>query len=294
MSRLIELEKYSQRDGLGELGGVFLENGNTEEIQRRVNPYELKFDNLGRPDFAFEMETELGRAEYKGMESMWELARSGYPYVFWLSPPGGRSVYTEGRLVVGKVIKNSKEVELECRGIPVLGTAERMVEAAFELLDKGGIIVDGIRKAEDLREQAIGINLPANGQDLWGFCEEVFGMKEVWEVIRRGDDIKRKKEVMGMVGEAMEEIKVRFGKVDMENSVVAGAMLERMMAGWGYQIVGGNHGGTNTAAMQGAFGFVFNEGKITKILANGERSSYCEKCQCWYKGDKCPYCSGNN
>jgi hypothetical protein len=288
MANLIELEK--QKD-LGELGGTFLENLKTEEIQKRVNPYELKFDERGQPNFKYETKTEMGQAEYAGMRSMWELASDGYQYVFWLSPLGGRSIYTEGRLVVGKVIKNGEETEMECRGIPLLESAEKMLGMANGILDRGGTVTDGIRKPEDLREQAIGINL--NG-DLWQFCEEIFGMNRVWEAIRLGEDVKRKAEVVGMVKRAMGEVEVRFGaKIGQRESIMAGAMLEGIMARWGYAIVGGNHGGTNTAMMTGAFNNIFNEGKLTKITATGEKLSYCDRCSCWYKGDKCPYCSGD-
>jgi len=288
-SRLIELDR--QQD-LEEIGGTFVENAACVPPEERINPYRLNFDVAGIPRFPFEVETVMGKAEYNGMKSIWELAKDGYQYVFWLSPPGGKSVYTEGRMVVGKVINNDN-VEIECRGIVVLESAEKMMEMANELLDRGGMVVDGIRNPEDLREQAIGMNL-ADGGDLWDFCEEVFGMEKVWKAIRQGDDIKRKTEIVAKAEEAVEKVRTTYGEIDSRNSVMAGAMFEGIMARWGYQIVGGNHGGTNMGAMNGAFGFVFNEGKITRISANGERQSYCEGCRQWYSGNKCPYCNRNN
>jgi len=278
MGRLIELEKSD----LAELGGVLLENRRTVRVEERINPYQLAFDQKGEPNFPYEKESELGMAEYRGMRSMWELARDGCKYVFWLSPPGGRSVYTEGRLVVGKVVN---EREIECRGIPILETAERMLEMANR------ISKNEIREAEDLREQAIGVNFDGN---LWDFCEKIFGMGEVWEAIKRGEDVVRKAEVVAVAAEAKELVMRRFGKVDAVNSILAGAMFERIMAGRGYQIVGGNHGGTNTGLLGGAFNFMFNEGRTTKITANGERLSWCEFCHQWYRGEHCPYCSRNN
>jgi hypothetical protein len=289
--RLIELERYDHQDPTGELPGTIIENG-VGEVQKRINPYSLEYDFKGEPKFPYEAKTVVGKAEYEGMKSIWELAKDGYQYVFWLSPPGGRSVYTEGRLVVGKVIKNDGEISLECRGIPVLESAEKMMKTANDLLDKGGTTIDGIRNSEDLRSQAIGINL--ENKDLWDFCEEIFGMKEVWETIRRGEDLKNKIEITDKTELAKKIVRVNLGEINSGNSIVAGAMFEGIMARWGYKIAGGNHGGTNLDALGGAFGYLYNEGKLTRISASGEKISYCEKCHCWYKGDKCPYCADKN
>lgn len=287
--RLIELDR--QKD-VFELGRVFLENG-TGDLKTRVVPYGLRFRRNGEPDFAYETKTVLGRMEYEGMMSMYELAKMGFSHVFWISPPGGPANYPEGRLVVGKVVKTDNEVEFECRGVPILDSEDKLLEEVSELIKNGGVnLVGGLGSVEDLRSRAIGINL--DDEQLWDFCKHIFGMGEVWDVIKRGEDVVRASEVIGVAGEVLVDIRRRFGVVTPKNSLQAGIMFEQVMAVRGWSISGGNHGGTNMSVLNGQMG-VFDkvyvgENKI-RIDSMGNVQHYCKNCGCWYSGDKCPFCS---
>jgi len=285
MSRLIELDR--QRGD--EVAKSVVENLDGE-LQDRVVPYGLKFLENREPVFPYEKESVLGEAEYEGMMSIFRLGQN-HDYIFWFSPPRGRSGYTEGRLVVGRVISRENGLELECRGIPVLEEADRMLEMARDLYIEGGVSESFVNRAEDLREEAIGVNLD-EGVDLWDFCEEVLGMREVWQVVREGKDVEMTERVTRVTEEVKMGVERSLGGISSSNSVRAGAMFESMMADRGYRIVGGNHGGLNSAILGGGiFNSVFNEGKRTRISAEGKKLTYCESCKHWYSGDKCPYCS---
>jgi hypothetical protein len=266
MSRLIELEK--QFKNIPEIAGTFLENNKTDEIEDRINPYFLKFDKNDEPNFKYEKETELGKAEYKGLKNISNLVKLGYKYVFWLSPEGGRSIYDQGRIAVG-VVKDKENAELECRGVPILVTADEMGKIAKKITDYGGKSIDKIEKPEDLREQAIGINLK-NDEDLWKFCESVFGMKRVWETIIKGDDIRKKEELIEVVDDVLIQVRGCYGNFNSKNSIESGAFFEREMKIRGYEMVGGNHGDLNSS-----FDKLFSNSEISVKPEIRDGKRYC-------------------
>lgn len=285
MERLITNIK---RQGINELGGVFLENKKDKEAER-INPYVLKFKANGEPDFAYEKESVLGKMEYEGMKSMQELALRGKKYLIWMSPPGGISSYTEGRVVVGKVLEADGEVKIECRGIPLLRSRDDLQEMALKWMENGGVSMDEIKTVEDIRQESIGINLE-NDDEFWDKCQQIFGVPEVWDYIRTGKDIVNKKNTEAAVIDVMKEIQIR-GNVKNE-----GLFFEMMMKSRGFEIVGGNHGGTNMDIFGGrqqigVFSTLFNQSELMfrAEYKNGKRvcpcgetiaegSSRCSKC----------------
>jgi hypothetical protein len=187
------------------------------------------------------------------------------------------------------VIGRKNGLELECRGIPLLKNSHEILVMARDLYVKGGVSGAFVNGAEDLREEAIGINLEER-IDLWDFCEETFGMGEIWQVVREGKDV----EMTERVTRVTEEVKARVGKslggINISNSVRAGAMFERMMADRGYRIVGGNHGGLNSVVLGGGVFSWLDQSRQIKIDSMGNIQTYCEACGKYYSGDKCPYC----
>lgn len=270
--RLITLEK--QHCDLKELAGVFLENG-VDEIEKRINPYQLNFDNEGKPEFECENESELGKAEYEGMKSIWKLAREKYKYIFWLSPSGGRSEYEDGRVVVGIVVDNQK-IKINCRGIPIFVEPDELLMMANKIIELGGNSVNRIEEVEDLREQALGVNLDFGCQDeFWDFCGSIFGMDKVWNEIKNGNDITRKEEIELLVDEALSDIRFRFGEFNENNSIYTGALLERMMEFRGYQIEGGNHGGLNSDLLGSSFDKLYSNSEIMVKAEIRDGKRYC-------------------
>lgn len=270
MPRLIELDK--QKD-IAEIAGTFLENNKTDELENRINPYKLEFDINGEPGFVCEKESELGKAEYLGMKSVYNLARANYGYVFWLSPEGGRSIYDQGRISVG-IVKDKDKAELECRGIPILVSADELYEMAKKIIDYGGKSIDKIEKPEDLREQAIGINL-RNDEELWRFCESIFGMKKVWETIIKGDDLVKKKELVRVAESALIKTRFYFGEFDSDNSIESGAFFEKEMQVRGYEMVGGNHGDLNSNLLDTGFNKLFKNSEISVKPEIRDGKKYC-------------------
>jgi len=270
------------RQGPEELALVYRENLIDKEAER-ISPYILEFDENGEPDFEYEKDTLLGQMEYSGFRSMYELANSRAKYMIWLSPPGGISGYTEGRVVVGKVLKRGRSTEIECRGIPILK-------------DRGGFrkIADnlgaGDLEVEELRKWAIGVNAE-NDDDFWDKCQKVFGVEEVWNYIREGKDVRNKKETEVVVRQVMKEIEVRG--VRQENQ---GLMFEMMMKVRGFEIMGGNHGGTNMDMFGGTRRLSAFRGLFTKseIAIKGERVDGKTVCPCGEVlkegATRCPKC----
>jgi len=273
--RLITLE--TQFENPGELGRLLLEN-RVGPVKERVVPYDLVFDRDGNPvDFKVGRDTEIKRLEDNGMRTMYKLAKMGYSHVFWLSPPEGPANYLEGRLVVAIVKKAGEETILECRGIPIIESYQTVWEKACQLINMGGVVMSGgLRNVEDLRQQAIGINL--KDELPWDFCELVFGMNEVWEVIRQEKDLESTKRVVGVVGKVLSEIERRFGVVNQYNSIQAGIVFEHMMARSGWSIAGGNHGSTNIGlSATSSFNTLFSKsvGVIRPVEINGKRVCPC-------------------
>jgi len=289
--RFLVLEGYEKVDP--QLVGVFLEEG-VKGPEDRVNPYEFKFVD-GEPDFFCEKKTVLGAAEYQGLIKFRELAERGFKYVAWLSPPGGRSRYKEGRLVVAEAVevRSDGEVEFYCRGIPLPECEPReLLLKGWRLIELGGETLGELETAEDLREVPIGINWKG---DIWDLMEEVFGMEKVWEVIKQGKDVARKRRVEVDCKEVWNEMVIsRGGRI--HDWIVLGAEFERKMEERGFAVMaGGAHGMSNMALLSSrglgtAFNFVYGE-KTVKIDSKGDRLTWCELCGRWYKGKVCPFCS---
>jgi hypothetical protein len=202
------------------------------------------------------------------MKNVWNLAKTGYKYIFWLSPEGGRSNYDQGRICIG-IVKNNEQVELECRGIPVLVTANELLEMGNRIIKHSGENLMHINEPEDLREKAIGINLKSD-EELWKLCEFVFGMKKVWQAIIRGDDIKKKEELIDVINTVLPKVRSIYKSFNPENSIESGAFFEREMKIRGYEMVGGNHGDLNTS-----FDKLFSSSEISvqPEIRNGKK--YC-------------------
>lgn len=225
-------------------GAVYLENGPGLPPERVV-PFELEIKG-GRVDFEFDEAMEFARAEREGMKNMFELAKDGYDVIFWFSPPGGE--YKEGRVVVARPVeKEGDDIRLECRGLVVLKSRQEMMDDFECILRKGGVTMDGVSEIEDMRSQPVGVIL-GKGGDWVSFGQEVLGMEEVWQVIRRGEDVRNKETISRHFGQVWQEVKRRGGDE---------RMLELLMMDLGYRLNAmGNHGGSSlvTGGMRSGLG----------------------------------------
>jgi hypothetical protein len=248
-----------------EIAGAFLENKKTEDIRERVNP----FDMVG---VRINPEAPFAKEEEEATRNFLKLAES-FPLVIWFSPPGG--VYTEGRINIGRVIKNDNgEMKIKGKGIAVKWSGEKMLEVAKRVIERGGVPMDEFFDVEGLRKQPIGINLE---EKKWiKKCMELMPeLATVWEHINNGGDQRAKEEII----ETVERILKKTGL----NNIA----FEREMAKEGHEIVGGNHGGTHL----GEAGIIItrnDDGTFTYRLGNIDGMSLCPKCGCYYSGDVCP------
>lgn len=294
--RALKPEAYDDETAaVEEITRIAIENRKGAEWER-ISPYILRFNRDGEPDFAYEKESVLGMAEYEGMKNMRELAKNGNRYLIWISPPYGRSGYTEGRVVVGVVKKHEEEVEIECRGVPLLADRQRIGEMAKRWQEVGFEPMDEIGEVEDLREQALGGNL-GNDADFWEWCEVVFGMEKVWEMVQTGEDLKMKKEVEIAVREEWRGVVARGMRLvsTREESVYWGRQIEMGLKRRGLEMVGGNHGGLNSAVgggIRSAFGELY--ARVPSIGEKSDKLKECPKCHNFYmkKKGKCPACGG--
>jgi len=299
----LELDKYRVLDAAAEseVAGVFAENRDTEQLELRVNPYFLEFDCLGEPKLAADRSTRLGEMEYQGTKNIYKLGLK-HDRVVWLSPPGGISSYEEGRMVVAKVIGREGGMRLECRGIPLRMSREEIEKSARILLEFGEMHGEW-ESVEDLRTEAIGVDFYTD--DDWYLClEDAVGMRGVWEAIRQGSDVVRKRELVEAVKEVWQMVRPRT--VGREEAVMVGAAFEVEMARRGFGIMaGGDHGASNLSLLTRMTGRVDIVGGKTGIFSQIYRLSevvaeklesggkyYCSACGVEVAGgaNSCPKC----
>jgi hypothetical protein len=295
MSQRRLVESRSSND---ELAAAFVENRGGVETHKRITPYLLRFKSNGEPDFPYERETVIGAAEYEGMQNMRALAVDGHNFVVWASPEGGRSDYNDGNRLVVAVVKSRYEgVTMECRGI-VLNeeTPDQLLKMVRGLQGKGAVAMDEIRNPEDLREQAVALNVK-NESELWDQLEEVFGHMDIWDVIRKDRDKLNKKMVEEMIARFRNSPESEIAK--KSGDIWWGAQLEYFMARNGYQIMGGNHGVTNRSLLEkrtSAFNKLFKASVLVSEESLNHNLKRCEKCgDCFIKSKKqCPSCFPKN
>jgi hypothetical protein len=251
-----------------EIAGAFLENKETDDIRKRVNP----FDMVG---VRINSEAPFAKAEEEATKNFLELAKN-YPLVIWFSPPGG--VYTEGRINIGRVVENDRgKTRINGKGIAVKWSAEKMLTVAERILDKEGTVMDEFFDVEGMRRQPIGID--TRGINWIDKCEELMPeLNLIWDYIRIGGDERAKKELTEIVSRVLQ-------KTGYDN-----VAFEREMANQGQIITGGNHGGTYTGGERGTGIIIMRtvDGQITYRMGGTEGMTQCPKCGCWYSGEICP------
>ena len=264
-------------DKLPLVGGVFQENGTGEEWER-ISPYKMRVSENG-PNFAVDVSTELGVLEYRALMRIRDLAIRGYKYIVWLSPAGGKSDYTDSRMVVAIVHDTTdEEIEFNCRGIVLKTDGQDLLKPAGMLLVDGGESVDDINTVEDLRTNPIGFNLK-RGIDWTAYLQMFFGRDNVWREIRSGGDVRRQKRIETELVDVYRRITTGVSNF---NVIGLGTMIEAEMARRGFAVAGGNHGSTYSeisgrSVFTTSFNtlFAYSAGTINVIESNGKRVCPC-------------------
>ncbi|MBI2465469.1 hypothetical protein HYV64_04990 [Candidatus Shapirobacteria bacterium] len=289
VKRLVE-----SRSPNDELAAAFVENRKAE-LKDRIVPYMLRFKANGEPDFPCDKNSVLGRAENEGMQNMRRLAMMGHNYVVWASPELGRSVYKDGsRVVVAIVTGRFQEVTMECRGIVLKNESpEELLEMVRKLQEKGAVVMDEIRNLEDLREQALAVDVKSEGE-LWDMMEKAFGNSEIWEEIRNSKDQLTKHLAEEMIARFRNSPESEVAK--RGGDIWWGAQLEMFMARNGFQIMGGNHGVSNTSLLgtMSPFNSLFSMAPVVSSESLDSRLERCNGCGNFFikKKKQCPKCKG--
>ena len=256
MSRYyIEFEKWnnlSHEEKIRQATLAYREERLGVDLAQMVSPYEFVRFRDGSFNYQPDPEAQFAKEESQAAENIFELVKEGASIVFWFSPPGGN--YPDGRLIVAVPDKNENgEIHLNCRGMPLHWTPEKMRQMAEKLVDEGGMIMDSLQTPESLRSQPVGVKVEGEWTD---FCEKTLGMKKLWDYIRWEKDLAEVGDLEKVVEKAYLEAR--------GNS----AAFERIMYGWGYRLNPlGNHGGSHMG-LGGGFGMNMLEDLLGMGLGN--------------------------
>ena len=228
---------------------------------------------------------EFGQQEIDGMNHMFELAENELNTIFWISPSGG--FYVDARLVVARASRNDNgELVLDCRSIVVKKTPEQLMQIAIKMVGlENGQMKSWIDDSEGLRSQPIGFCLKDN--EWIDFGKRMFGIDEVWDAIKKGEDIKQREQIEEKVRQVRNRV-VGLGYTGRK--LTQAFEFEMVREGYVLNAVG-NHGGSSISPNRRfeVFDKVYNSSGV-KVDSQGEVWHCCKACGCWYKGDRCPMC----
>jgi hypothetical protein len=266
------------RSDLEDIYRVFIEEGTSQDITRRVNdsqPYSEGRINLDNWEY-----NRHAEAEKQATMNIFTLGKMGYNLVIWISPDDGGDVYKEGRLNIEFPTFGAKEWSLYGKHMPLFWDRDESVELAKRLLKSGGISLKEIENTEDLRCQPIGFKM--NNIDEWiDKCRELVPeFEKVWQFIENGGDLENQEKIKKDVVKAM---------------ILANGdnyYFESLMIQMGNGInADGSHGSSYGGGEKGIVISVNADGTISYRLGSTEGLNFCEKCGCYYSGEKCPLCS---
>jgi hypothetical protein len=241
------------------VAGAFLEEGNTRDVKRRINPADPYLESRIRKDSWNYNEHSL--AEKEATINAFELAKSGDNFIIWISPEDGK-IYREGRLNIYLPVNKNGEWQLLGRGMPLGWSQQESLGLAERLLTNGGGTMDPIYDTEGVRRQPIGFKIEKQ-EDWIGFCKELMPeFMEFWDFIKKGGDVENKRRMERDVMTAMLTAK--------GNNYV----FERTMAGMGNLINQlGGHGSSWSGQENDVYQFkvlmVDGQATVDKVRKNG-------------------------
>lgn len=278
-----EVSRYRQPEGLNlgalaeDLAGWTKEAGVGPDVDR-VNPFRLQVEGnkvinpaLSDKDVAlgYVDGSKLEKKEKKaGLEIRECLLNKPLGTIsIWISPPGGLSEYSEGRMVVGvNSTKNGLRV-MESYGISNHFSAKDCLKIARDLSNLSDQNYE-LKNPEDIRDKVFLVSEYQG--NVWEFLQKVIPLQKVWESIEKGEANRAKEEALEDAWEAARKIENILGQAETRYDFLrAGALLEDFMAERGRQVVGSSCGMTNNEAIDN-----FETGLFTHVemTADGEVS----------------------
>lgn len=277
----IENKKFYdvRKNSLSEIAGAFLEEGTVKDLKKRINISDLYPESrVSKDNWEYNDHSEKER---EATLNVFDLGRKGCNLVVWISPDDGGKVYKEGRLNIEFPVFDTEEWSIYGRHVPLVCNREESFRLARRLIENSGVTVEPIVDSESVRRQPIGFKIEETN-DWVKECRRLMPeFMEIWEFIENGEDVENKVKMEKDVKVAMEE-------ADGDNY-----LFEILMARMGNQInAEGGHGSSwnNSSNGIGMIMSVGSNGEISYRLGKTEGLTHCEKCDCWYSGDKCPLC----
>lgn len=268
-----------KENSLGEIAGAFLEEGVRQNLNERINVSDLYPESkIEKDNWEY---NEHSEEEREATTNVFGLGRKGFNLVIWISPDDGGKVYKEGRLNIEFPVFGQNEWAIYGRHVPLLCDMNDSFELAKRLLENGGVSMESIDDIESVRRQPIGFNLE-EVDDWIKECRRLMPeFNEIWDFMERGGDIENKIKME-------KDVRIAMEKANGDNY-----LFESIMARMGNEInAEGGHGSSWNSANSGV-GMVVSvnsNGEISYRLGNTEGLTHCEKCGCYYSGDKCPLC----
>ena len=264
--------------GLEVIARVFQEERkNVSPSMRVVHAEDYFRSRIYRDNWQYNLHSQ---AEKKATINAFELFDSGCQMAIWISPQS--EIYEEGRINVMLFGEKGGEKFFETYGMPLLEGEEKSMEMGEKLIEKGGVVRGNINEIDDLREQPIAFYL--RGEEWLKKCQELLPeLSWAWETI-----------ALGKVDENMKKIALEV-QMAREKAGKNNYLFEIIMAQRGYLLnISGSHGGSwlsqDLGREQGIIALNIG-GKIEYRLGRTEGLKHCEKCGCWYSGEKCPVCN---
>lgn len=268
------------QNSLGEIAGAFLEErANDLDLRNRINISDLYSENnIEKDNWEYNGHSE---EEKEATLNVFALGKAGYNLVVWISPDDGGEVYKEGRLNIEFPVFGKNEWALYGKHMPLLCDENESFELVKRLLNNNGKSINSINNKESVRQQPIGFKIEEI-DDWIQECKKLMPeFMDIWDFIENGEDVENKIKMEKDVRLAMEE---------------AGGdnyLFESIMARMGNEInAEGGHGSSwnNGNSEMGIVVSVDANGELVYSLGNINNLKHCEKCDCYYSGDKCPLC----
>ena len=265
-----------RKNNIREIAGVFLEEGIISDLRKRINISDLYLESdIENSNWEYNLHSE---AEKEATKNVFALGKQGCNLVIWISPEDEKGIYKEGRLNIEFPVFGENQWSMYGRHVPLLCNREQSFELAKKLLENNGVSIDSVTDIEDVRCQPIGFRI--NKINDWlSVCKRLMPeFIDIWDFIKEGKDVENKLKMEKDVTLAIEG-------ANGDNYV-----FEEIMTRMGNDINQEGGCGSSWNNGMGMIVSVDGKGQFSFRLGYTEGLNFCNKCGCWYSGNRCPLC----
>lgn len=246
-------------------------------LEEKITYYELAVDQEGKlvsNEFGrildlIEIQTEQDKKEYEASEKLEHWANETKDgQAIWISPPS--KDYSESRFVIFE----KKGKQIGCRALCGKESAEDCLKIASLI---GGSKQNNV---EEVRSNIFPFE--AKGGDWINYLEKIFGKSEVWDRIRKKDDLKEKVVTTKIASDIVEKYSRELNLImnNFHYQLMLGALIEEEAKKYGYYISPSGSCGISNIAALGMVGNIDNSPFDNFFKGNWsqERFFSCPKC----------------